>query len=282
VEGNVNSGIGVIDSGVGGLTVAREIMRQLPRESIFYFGDTARCPYGPRPADEVWNYTNQMVAYLMKDHIKALVVACNTATAVVLPKMAQQVNIPIVGVIEPGARTAIKETKNEHIGVIGTVGTIQSGAYEKALKRLKPDVQVFSLACPEFVPLVELGVPDRDAARRIIANSLSPLKEKPIDTLILGCTHYPLLADLISKEMGDGVKLISSAEETARELSAVLSYKGLLVNGNGATCPKHKFYTSGKSEVFKQIALSWVKEPLQFEQINLEKEIDCTISWTKS
>jgi glutamate racemase len=278
----VNNGIGVIDSGVGGLTVAREIMRQLPRESIFYFGDTARCPYGPRPAEEVWDYTSQMAAFLMKDHIKALVVACNTATAVVLPKMAEQMNIPIVGVIEPGARTAIKETKNEHIGVIGTVGTIRSGAYEKALKRIKPDVSVYSLACPEFVPLVESGVPDREQARRIIISALSPLKEKPIDTLILGCTHYPLLADLISSEMGAGVKLISSAEETARELSALLSYKGLLVNGNGPAWPKHKFYTSGKSEVFKQIALSWVKEPLQLEQVDLETEIDCTISWTKS
>jgi glutamate racemase len=263
--------IGVIDSGVGGLTVAREIMRQLPRESISYFGDTARCPYGPRPREEVREFTLQMVSYLLQLDIKALVIACNTATAVVLQEIMASCTLPVIGVIEPGARTAIKETKNGNVGVIGTVGTISSGAYSMALKRINPSVQIYSLACPELVPLVESGIPDKEQARHIVKRSLQPLINCPIDTLILGCTHYPLLSDLIEETMGQEVSLISSAGETARELSALLSHRGLLINGTHGVNPKpkHTFFVSGNASVCKAFASTWMEGSIDLKQVNL-------------
>lgn len=277
----MNNGIGVIDSGVGGLTVAREIMRQLPQESILYFGDTARCPYGPRPAHEVRTFTLQMISYLIQHQMKALVIACNTATAVVLHEVSQITPIPVIGVIDPGARTAIKETKNGVVGVIGTEGTIKSGAYEKALKRTNPDVEVYSLACPEFVRLVESGITDQQEALRVVEESLQPFKGVPMDTLILGCTHYPLLSDYISQVMGDQVKLISSAEETARELSVILDYKGILAYQNPPESqPKHKFFVSGKSQVMEEIARTFLEVPLDLEHVNLSIQKDCTNNWT--
>lgn len=265
----MNHGIGVIDSGVGGLTVVREIMRQLPQEKIYYFGDTARCPYGPRPFEQVRTFTLQMIDYLMRHHIKALVIACNTATAVVLEELSQVASIPVIGVIDPGARTAIKETISGKIGVIGTIGTIQSGAYEKALTRINPNVQVYSHACPDFVPLVESGITDRDQAYEIVKNSLEPLKDKPIDSLILGCTHYPLLSDLIAEVMGKEVALISSAEETARELSVVLDYRGLLADRKNNGKPDHQFFVSGRSTVMENIAGSILNVPFRLQQVDL-------------
>lgn len=276
----MNNGIGVIDSGVGGLTVAKEIMRQLPQESILYFGDTARCPYGPRPAQEVRSFTFQMISYLSQFRIKALVIACNTATAVVLHEVSQLVPIPVIGVIDPGSRTAIKETKDGKIGVIGTIGTIQSGAYEKALKRINPDVEVFSYACPDLVPLVESGIPDRERAAMIVRQSLRSFMGKQIDTLILGCTHYPLLSDLIGEVMGNEVRLINSAEETARELSVVLDYRGMLAAHDTQTIRGHKFFVSGRSTVMEQIAQTFLDVPLDLQQVDLSKKKDCTFSWS--
>ncbi|MCG3086040.1 glutamate racemase [Anoxybacillus sp. LAT_35] len=252
--------IGVIDSGVGGLTVAKEIMRQLPKEQIVYLGDTARCPYGPRSREEIRQFTWEMTNYLLGYDIKMLVIACNTATAVALEEIRDTLNIPVIGVVHPGARTALKITKNYHIGVIGTVGTVKSGAYEQALKSINSDVKVESLACPKFVPLVESGQFEGEEAKQIVAESLEPLKDRPIDTLILGCTHYPLLSPLIQQYMGEHVKLICSGDETAREVSTILHHSGLLYTGNKRR--EHIFFTTGPKETFQQIASKWFGHPI--------------------
>ncbi|RAK21340.1 glutamate racemase [Anoxybacillus vitaminiphilus] len=253
--------IGVIDSGVGGLTVAKEIMRQLPKEQIVYLGDTARCPYGPRPKEEIRQFTWEMTNYLLRYDIKMLVIACNTATAVVLEEIREKLNIPVLGVVHPGARTALKITKNYHIGVIGTIGTVKSGAYEKALKSINNKVQVQSLACPKFVPLVESGNFEGEEAKKIVAQSLEPLKYSDIDTLILGCTHYPLLSPLIHEYMGKKVKLICSGDETAREVSTILHHSGLL--NTGELVKEHLFLTTGPKELFQKIASKWFEHPIE-------------------
>ncbi len=253
--------IGVIDSGVGGLTVAREIMRQLPKEQIVYLGDTARCPYGPRPQGEIRQFTWEMTNYLLGYDMKMLVIACNTATAVALEEIRDALNIPVIGVVHPGARTALKITKNYHIGVIGTIGTVKSGAYEQALKSINSNVIVESLACPKFVPLVESGQFEGEEAKQIVAESLEPLKDRPIDTLILGCTHYPLLSPLIQQYMGEHVKLICSGDETAREVSTILHHSDLLYTGNKRR--EHIFLTTGSKETFQQIASKWFGHPIE-------------------
>lgn len=248
--------IGVIDSGVGGLTVAKEIMRQLPNEQIIYLGDTARCPYGPRSAEEVKIFTWQMTRFLLDKEIKMLVIACNTATAVVLEEIRNELSIPVLGVIHPGARAAIKATKNNRIGVIGTEGTIKSAAYEKALRQINKRTKVTSLACPKFVPLVESGEYNGAVAKKIVAETLQPLKHKRLDTLILGCTHYPLLEHLIQNVMGNKVNVISSGEETASEVSTILHHSGLL--SVEEEDPSHTFYTTGSKTIFANIASDWL------------------------
>jgi glutamate racemase len=252
--------IGVIDSGVGGLTVAKEIMRQLPFENIVYLGDTARCPYGPRTGEEVKKFTWEMTRFLLKKNIKMLVIACNTATAVALEEIREQLSIPVIGVIIPGARTAIKVTKNNYIGMIGTIGTVRSRAYEKALKKINNRVRTVSLACPKFVPLVESGEYDGPVARKIVKETLWPLKNKEIDTLILGCTHYPLLAKVIQEEIGEKVKVISSGAETAREVSTILNHHDQLASEENQV--EHHFYTTGSKEIFARIASNWLNQEI--------------------
>ncbi|RWR11107.1 glutamate racemase [Siminovitchia fortis] len=249
--------IGVIDSGIGGLTVAKEIMRQLPNEKIYYVGDTARCPYGPRPEEEVKEYTWQMTSLLRKFDIKMLVIACNTATAAVLDEIRSQLPIPVIGVISPGARAALKVTENGRVGVLGTVGTVRSEAYVKELALINQDVEVTQLVCPKFVPLVESFQYNSETARKVVKETLTPIKESGIDTLILGCTHYPLLGPLIEQEMGPRVKVISSGEETAREVSAILHYKNM--RNTAPDPPNHRFFTTGSIEIFKKIASDWLK-----------------------
>lgn len=264
----MNQPIGVIDSGVGGLTVAKEIMRQLPNEQILYVGDTARCPYGPRSGEEVKKFTWQMTNFLVSKGIKMLVIACNTATAVALEEIQDELPIPVVGVIYPGARTAIKVTKNNQIGVIGTVGTIKSGAYEKALKTINRKSKVTSLACPKFVPLVESGEFEGPIVKKVVAETLTPIKNKGLDTLILGCTHYPLLEKIIKKTMGENVEVISSGEETAREVSTILFFNGTLTTDKDE--PIHQFYTTGSKAIFKRIATKWLEtRDLSVETIKL-------------
>jgi glutamate racemase len=252
--------IGVIDSGVGGLTVAKEIMRQLPKERIIYLGDTARCPYGPRPQEEIRRFTWEMTNYLLQYDIKMLVIACNTATAVVLEEIRNELNIPVLGVVHPGARAALKMTKNEQIGVIGTIGTVKSRAYEKALKSINHRVHVESLACPKFVPLVESGIFEGEEAKQIVAETLKPLKSSGIDVLILGCTHYPLLSPLIHEYMGKKVKLICSGDETAREVSTILHHSELLQTGEKIA--DHLFLTTGPKEMFQKIASRLFGQPV--------------------
>ncbi|MDN3018475.1 glutamate racemase [Paenibacillus sp. BSR1-1] len=252
--------IGVIDSGVGGLTVAKEVMRQLPNEKIIYLGDTARCPYGPRTPREVKKFTWELTTFLLEKNIKMLVIACNTATAAALDEIRKELSIPVLGVINPGARAAIKRTKNYRVGIIGTEGTVKSGAYERALKSLNSRLFVTSQACPKFVPLVESSEFDGPIAEKIVDEALKPLQNQNLDTLILGCTHYPLLEPLIKNVMGDHCSVISSGDETAREISAILQYNGLL-----ETCeeePAHEFYTTGSRRIFSKIASQWLGIPI--------------------
>ncbi|WP_409297343.1 glutamate racemase [Peribacillus sp. SCS-26] len=261
--------IGVIDSGLGGLTVAREVMRQLPHENIIYLGDTARCPYGPRPMEEVKLFTWQMTRFLLKRNIKMLIIACNTATAAVLDEIRNELSIPVLGVIYPGARAALKLTRNLHIGVLGTVGTVKSGAYETALKNINPLTRVESLACPKFVSIVESGAFKSPIAKKVVAETLRPLKSKKLDTLILGCTHYPLLGPVISSYMGKGVEVISSGEETASEASVILHFNGQM--NKSTEPPLYEFYTTGSKDIFQDIASEWLEREVEHvETVKLE------------
>jgi glutamate racemase len=256
----LNQPIGIMDSGVGGLTVAKEVMRQLPNENIIYIGDTARCPYGPRPVEEVKQFTWEMTEFLLKKDIKMLIIACNTATAAAMEELKAKLKIPVLGVIHPGARAALKNSKNLQIGVIGTEGTVKSKAYEMALHSINERVEVVSLACPKFVPLVESEEFNSSIAKKVVAETLRPLKGKNLDTLILGCTHYPLLGPLISNYMGKNVKVISSGDETAREASVILQHTGM--NNKSKERPTYTFYTTGSKEIFGRIASTWLEREL--------------------
>lgn len=258
--------IGVIDSGVGGMTVAKELMRQLPNEELIYLGDTLRCPYGPRPKDEVVKYTWEMVRFLLDRNIKMLVIACNTATAFTLEELKDELDIPVIGVIQPGARAAIKTSENLHIGVIGTEGTIESKAYTNALKHINPNIFVNDLACPPFVPMVEQGIFKGPRAKHVVSETLEPMKQaNHIDTLILGCTHYPLLQDTIQEVMGEEITIICSGDETAREVSVILDYYQTLFYGD--RIPQHQFYATGDRELFEKIANEWFEEPIGFIEV---------------
>lgn len=257
--------IAILDSGVGGLTVAKEVMRQLPHEEIVYFGDTARAPYGPRAAEEVMEFTEQIVDYLLQFRPKMVVIACNTATAIALKRIRLQVDVPVVGVIHPGVRAAIKTTKNGCIGVIGTENTIKSGAYQQALHAISPHIEVVGLACPLLVPLVERRLYHTPEARRVVAESLRPLSGFPMDCLILGCTHYPFLSPFISEVIGPKVALINSADETAREISAILFHRGQLAPPGPP--PVHRFFCSGDPAMFQAIALEWLGEQIKVSPV---------------
>lgn len=257
--------IAILDSGVGGLTVVKEVMRQLPREKIIYFGDTARAPYGPRSSDEVRLFTEQIVRFLVQFDPKMIVIACNTATAAALDYIQSKVAVPVLGVIHPGARAAISATKTGKIGVIGTVGTIRSGAYTAALKELNPAIEIVSEACPTLVPLVEQGRYEMPEALQVVEEALREIRQYPIDCLILGCTHYPFLTKTMTRVMGPAVKLISSADETAREISTVLHQKGRLARGS--EIPVHQFFCSGDPDLFRSIALQWLGRQIELTPI---------------
>ncbi|MBT0663748.1 glutamate racemase [Geobacter pelophilus] len=220
--------IGIFDSGVGGLTVLKEIVKALPQEDTIYLGDTARVPYGTKSPETVIRYARQITEFLVGRDIKLLVVACNTASAVALDSLNEAFSIPIVGVIEPGARRAVSVTKTGKVAVIGTEGTVKSSAYTKAIKRLSSDVQVVTRACPLFVPLAEEGWVDNEVARLTARSYLEGLREDGVDTLVLGCTHYPLLKGVIEEVMGSDVVLVDSAEETARTVAGILADHDLL------------------------------------------------------
>lgn len=231
--------VGVFDSGIGGLTVVREMLSQLPREGIIYVGDTARVPYGPKSPETVRRYAREIALFLAGQNVKAIVIACNTATAHALDALRAELALPVVGVVQPGARAAVVATQSGRIGVVGTAGTVRSGAYERAIRSLRADATVVSLACPLFVPLVEEGWTDHAAARLIAAEYLRPLLDAGIDTLVMGCTHYPLLKPLLADILGPSVQLIDSAQETAAEVGRVLREANL--DAAGAKEPAHRF-----------------------------------------
>lgn len=259
--------IGILDSGFGGLTVVKEIFRQLPNEKVIYFGDTARCPYGPRDPNEVKKFTLEIIDFLLKFDVKMVIIACNTATAAALDEVKELVSVPVIGVIQPGSLAAIKKTKTGKIGVIGTEGTIKSGAYERTLKNINPSLSIASLACPSLVPIVESGNLDEKTIRAAVRDALTPILDKEMDSLILGCTHYPLISDYIQEIMGEDVYLLSSAEETAREASAILHYHNIMSEPNSN--PEHYFFTTGDENHFKQIGEKWLERKMDVKYIEL-------------
>lgn len=219
--------IGIFDSGIGGLTVLARVAARMPSENLLYLGDTARVPYGTKSADTVIRYARACAGILLDRGIKALVVACNTASAHALHALRGHLPVPVVGVVEPGASTAVVQSRHGRIGVIGTAGTVASGAYPAAIHALRPDAHVFAMACPLFVPLAEEGWTEGAVPKAVAERYLAPLLEKDIDTLVLGCTHYPLLAKVIQNVVGNSITLVDSAEETARTLEHLLVQKGL-------------------------------------------------------
>lgn len=257
IQTDRNAPVGVFDSGVGGLTVAREIMRQIPEERIVYFGDTARVPYGNKSKDTILRYSRQIIRFLRTREVKAIVIACNTASAYALDTVAAESDIPIIGVINAGARTAVQATRNGKIGVIGTEGTIGSGIYTRVMKQLKPDIQVTGKPCPLFVPLVEEGLLHDSVTDEIASRYLSVLKGKYIYTLVLGCTHYPLLRSTLRRLMGEDVVLVNPAYETAIELKQLLEERGLERDGAEALQgEKYQFFVSDLAEKFTSFATS--------------------------
>ncbi len=244
--------IGVFDSGVGGLTVARAILDQLPHEPLIYVGDSARFPYGPKPVEDIRRYALEIADYLIHRDVKMLVVACNSVEVSAIDDIAARAGVPVVGVIDPGARAAVHVTRNGRIGLIGTEATVRSGAYDRAVAATGVDVTLVSQTCPVFVEHVELGDTSSDALRIAARGYLVPLVERGIDTLILGCTHYPLLSGLLQLELGPDVVLVSSAEETAKDVYAALVRSGL--QRDGASPPIHGFFATGDPQRFQQLA----------------------------
>lgn len=265
--------IGVFDSGVGGLTVAREIMRQIPNEKIVYFGDTARVPYGSKSKDTVTKYSKQIVRFLRTQSVKAIVIACNTASAYALDEIEKEIDIPIIGVVRPGAKVAVEATRNGKIGVIATEGTINSQIYSTYIKQINENVNVIGKACPLFVPLVEEGLLVDPVTDEIAMRYLSELIDRDIDTLILGCTHYPLIRSTVGKIMGDKVTLVNPAYETARELKELLESEDLLNKREielGEN--KYRFFVSDGAEKFKRFANSALKYGiLSAKTVNIEE-----------
>jgi glutamate racemase len=247
-----NAPIGIFDSGVGGLTVARAILDQLPNESVLYIGDTARGPYGPRPLAEVRDFSLETLDFLVEQGVKALVIACNTASAAMLRDARERYSVPVIEVIQPAVRRAVAATRTGKVGVIGTRATIDSQAYLDAFAAA-PQLEITSTACPKFVEFVERGETSGKAITQVAREYLAPMLDADIDTLVLGCTHYPLLTGVISYVMGNGVSLVSSAEETAKDLYRVL-VEGSLLRSADAPAPIHRFLATGDAKAFEGLA----------------------------
>jgi glutamate racemase len=265
--------IGIFDSGVGGLTVLKEVVRVLPQEDTVYLGDTARNPYGTKSPETVIRYSRQIARYLLNRDIKILVVACNTASAVALTALQQEFSIPIVGVIEPGAKAAVEVTRSGKVGVIGTAGTIASSAYTKAIKRINPVIEVVTSACPLFVQLAEEGWVDNEVARLTARIYLADLKDRGVDTLVLGCTHYPILKQVIAEVMGPGVTLVDSAEQTALTVARILAEQELLrPSGESGN---HHYYVTDVPAGFIRVGNRFLGGRLgDVYQVDLEQELD--------
>lgn len=270
MENNNIAPIGVFDSGVGGLTVAREIMRQLPEENVVYFGDTARVPYGSKSKNNIIRFSRQIIHFLRTKKVKAIVIACNTASALALDTVQKEFDIPIIGVIIPGARAAVSETRNGKIGVLGTEATIQSETYTKVIRSLKADAEVVGKPCPLFVPLVEEGFAKHRITEEVIDIYLADMKKTDIDTLILGCTHYPLLRSRIMEYFGEKVHIVNPAYETAMDLKAILKESNI-ANHSGEP-GTYDFYVSDAAEKFTRFADSILPyDVTKTKQINIEE-----------
>lgn len=270
---NQTAPIGVFDSGVGGLTVAREIMRNLPNEHIVYFGDTARVPYGSKSKDTIIRFSKQIIRFLRTQNVKAIVIACNTASAFALDEVEQELDIPIIGVIKPGARVAAATTRNKRVGVIGTEGTVHSHIYDQYIRAQDSEITVYSKACPLFVPLVEEGWLKDAVTEEVARRYLDELLDQGIDSLILGCTHYPLLRSMIGKIAGDEVNLVNPAYETAKELERLLKRKNLQNPGVKAPVNEpYRFYVSDAADKFGHFANSILPYDIETTiKINIEE-----------
>ncbi len=267
-----NRPIGVFDSGLGGLTVLKEIMDLIPSESVVYFGDNGRAPYGTKSKETVIKYTFQDIRFLLNQDIKMIVIACNTASACSLQHVKHNFDIPVIEVIQPGAIAGVRESRNKRVGVIGTTATINSGVYENAIHRIDDSIEIFSKACPLFVPLVEEGKEwwEKDIAYRIAEEYLTSFKEQDIDTLVLGCTHYPLLRKTISSVMGEGVKLVNSAQEVVKALKKAIGEKDMGRDTN--IKPVYRYYTSDSVEKFEPLCGSILERNINSaEKIDIEK-----------
>ncbi len=264
-----NAPIGIFDSGIGGLTVARAIHELLPRESTVYLGDTARVPYGPKSPETVRRYSREILDWLLAQGVKAVVVACNTATAHALDALREHSPVPVLGVIEPGARAAALANRGGAIGVIGTAGTIGSGAYRRALLNECPDARIIERACPLFVPLVEEGWFDHPATRAVAEEYLSPLRAEGVDVMVLGCTHYPLLQPLIADVMGPLTTLIDSAHETARDLAVLLATRSMAATGDAP--PVHRYVVTDDVARFRTVGRVFIEQvPELVEHVDVD------------
>ncbi|MBI5144602.1 MAG: glutamate racemase [Candidatus Omnitrophica bacterium] len=259
--------IGVFDSGVGGLTVVKELIRQLPAEDIIYFGDTARVPYGIKSKETVIRFSIENILFLLKQEVKLICIACNTVSSVALPIIQNHFKVPMVGVLESGVREAVYATRNKRIGVIGTRGTIKSRAYEIQIKQLDPQVKVTAAACPLFVPFVEEGWLSGRPVLEVAQSYLKPIKKAGVDTVILGCTHYPLLKPVIREVLGKKVTLIDSAKQVAMEVKNILAQEGLLNKGRRG---KQRFYVSDNPEWFSGLAKRFLGRPVRGKKSGAE------------
>ena len=254
MESRKTAPVGVFDSGVGGLTVAREISRQLPEENIVYFGDTARVTDGSKSQNTIIRLSEQIIRFLKTKQVKAIVIACNTASALALDAVRDEFDIPIMGVVIPGARAAVEATKNRHVGVVGTDATVQSGMYTKVIREMAPDITVIEKACPLFVPLVEEGFKEHVVTQEIIEYYLESMKHTDIDAMILGCTHYPLIRSKIREYMGDRIQIVNPAYETAMDLKKMLEERGMANDGRTEQHSRYSFYVSDAAEKFRRFA----------------------------
>jgi len=260
--------IGIFDSGVGGLTVTGQVMKVMPDEKIVYFGDTARVPYGSKGKETITRFSCQDVRFLLSKDVKAVIVACNTASSNSLEYLKENFDVPVFGTVIPGAVEAVKQTRNKKVGIIATAATVRSGAYEKEIKKADPEIKVFAKACPLFVPLAEEGWSDNEIAYLTAKEYLTPMLEEGVDTIILGCTHYPLLRKCIEKVVGENVTLIDPAYETALRVEKYLEENGMKGEANEA---EHEFFVSDSTDMFDRICSEALNKKYTAQEINIEK-----------
>lgn len=260
--------IGVFDSGVGGLTVVKSLWNYFPQEKIVYFGDTAHLPYGSRSPEQIVHFGLEILDFLLRRDVKAVIAACNTSSSVSLTRLQEKSPVPVFGMIEPGVKSALKKTNNKKIGVLATKATVNSGAYERSFRQGDPDVRVFAQSCPLFVPLVENGSVERRETYQIARSYLRPLQEEGVDTLVFGCTHYPYLASVIRHIVGEEVQLVDPAEEVVRELADILK-----LDGYGGKTPRHLFFASGPVTSFYTTGKEFLGSfPFTVQQVSLNSQ----------